>query len=124
MIHTTSDLGCVLPDPVLHIFRPGRFKFLLADGAWSVSESGIVRGSNPRLWRLLLRIAIRACSSLGGGLGICSAVLIASLAGFDPVLLELEIKLQGIQEIDIPFRQHTSCDSEPAGKTRSCADWS
>lgn len=86
MIHPTSDLGCVLPDPVLDILRPGRFEFLLTDGAWGVAESGIVRSSNPRLWRLLLGIAIHACSSFGGGLGIRSAVLVASLPGFDPVL--------------------------------------
>jgi hypothetical protein len=124
MIYTTSDLGRVLPDPVLDIFRPGRFKFLLADGARGVAESGIVRGSNPRLWWLLLSIAIHACSSFGGGLGIRCTILVASFPRFDPVLLKLEMELVEIHEMNIPSRQHTSCDSEPVGRTRSCADWS
>ena len=89
MIYPTSDLGCVLPDPVLYILRPGRFEFLLADGAWGVAESGIIWSSNPRLWWLLLGITIHACSSFGGGLGIRSAILVASLPRFDPVLLEV-----------------------------------
>lgn len=85
VINTSPDLTGVLPDPVLHILGPGRFKLLLADGAWSVAESGIVGCPNPWLLRFLLGAFI-ARGSFGDSLGVCGAILVSCFARLDPIL--------------------------------------
>jgi hypothetical protein len=86
MIHTRSDLGSILPDPVLDILGPGGLELLLADGAWGVAEGSIVGGTNPWLSRFLLGGFIPG-GSFGGSLGVCGTVFVSCLAGFDPILV-------------------------------------
>lgn len=69
MVNATADLDGILPDPILHVFRPGRLEFLLADGAGGITESGIVGSADPCLgWALLGGIAFCTGASFGGGI--------------------------------------------------------
>jgi hypothetical protein len=87
MVNTTANLDGILPDPILHVFRPGRLELLLADGAGVITEGGIVRSADPCLWRALLGgIAFCTGASFGGGICVGDGLVVVDLAGFNPIL--------------------------------------
>ena len=85
MINTRPDLSSILPDPVLDILGPGRFKFLLADGTRGTAERGVVGSPDPWFFRFQLGAFI-ARSSFVGSLGVCGTILVSCFARLDPIL--------------------------------------
>lgn len=92
MIHTTSNLHRILPDPILNFFRPCRLEFLLADGAWGIPQGCVVRSVDILLRRSFLHwTTIRPSYTISRSFCIGEALVVANFPGFDPILIQVRI---------------------------------
>lgn len=92
MIHTTSNLHRILPDPILNFFRPCRLEFLLADGTWGIPQGCVVWSVDILLRGGFLRwTTIRPSCTISRSFCVGEALVVANFPGFDPILTQVRI---------------------------------